>query len=77
MNVLNTHLSIAKVDAKGDANGDHISGTCLSISLNPIFIFPIHRVFNLGEIAHICFTKSAFHTIKSIQNAYITLANHE
>lgn len=77
MNVLSIYLLIAKADTKGDANVDRASGTCLSISLNPMLNTPRYWVMDSDATAHICFTKLAFHTMKSIKNACITLPNHE
>lgn len=77
MNMLSTHLTSIKVDATDKVNCGHTSGTCFSISLNPILYSLRYLVVDLGTTTHICFTKSAFHTLNAIQNAYITLPNHE
>lgn len=75
ISVLSAHLTTAKVEDEGN-NADHVSGTCLSVSISPIVNSPEHWVLDLGATSLVCFRRACFQTLKAVQNAYITLSNH-
>lgn len=77
MNMLSTHFTFTKSNAEVGINSGYIPGTCFSISLTLILNPQTCWVVDTGSTIHICYNQLAFHTVKPIQNAYITLLNHE
>ncbi|XP_022856063.1 uncharacterized protein LOC111377235, partial [Olea europaea var. sylvestris] len=77
MNMLGNHLTSAKTNTRNDEHTNQVSGTCFSIVLNPCLNSPKHWVMDSGATSHICFSKSAFYSMKLIENAYVTLPNHK
>lgn len=75
MSMLSAHLTTAKVKDEG-TNANHVLGTCLSISISPIFNSPKHWVLDLGATSHVCFRHACFQTLKTVQNSYITLCQN-
>lgn len=75
MSMLSTHLTTSKMDDEV-ANVDHVSGTILSVSINQVLNSPRHWVLDSGATSHVCFNRACFHTLKAVQDAYITLPNH-
>lgn len=75
MSMLNRHLTAAKTVDEG-TNSGHVSGTCLSISVNSMLNSPKHWVMDSGATSHVCFRHACFQSLRAVHNAYITLPNH-
>lgn len=75
MSVLSAHLITTKVEDEGN-NANHVSSTCLSVSITPIVNSPEHWVLDSGATSHVCFRRACFQTLKAVEDAYITLPNH-
>lgn len=77
MNMLSNHLTNAKLDTDARVNSGHISCTCLYIFHHPTINSKTCWMVDSSATSYICYNKSAFHMMKPIQNAYITLQNNE
>lgn len=76
LNILTPHLNMAKAQIEPDASQDQASGTCLSISINPVLNSPKYWIMDFGATSYIYFDKSFFISLRPIQNTYITLPDH-
>ncbi|KAJ4717700.1 Retrovirus-related Pol polyprotein from transposon TNT 1-94 [Melia azedarach] len=75
MAMLSNHLSDAKNGSDAAIPLIQASGTCLSISINPIFCSSRYWIVDSGATSHICFSKHDFLSMKPVQNAFVILPN--